>query len=41
MAKYDLTNKIGQYLDRHLVAPLLEFLAAQNVRRRASKFRIN
>lgn len=32
MAQYDLTSKIGQHLDRHLVAPLLEFLAAQNVR---------
>lgn len=32
MAQYDLTSKNGQYLDRHLVAPLLEFLAAQNVR---------
>jgi len=31
MAQYDLTNKIGQYLDRHLVAPLLEFLAAQSI----------
>ncbi|KAI9091485.1 eIF3 subunit 6 N terminal domain-containing protein [Phlyctochytrium arcticum] len=26
MAAHDLTAKIGQYLDRHMVAPLLEFL---------------
>jgi len=31
MAQYDLTSKISQNLDRHLVAPLLEFLAAQNI----------
>jgi len=31
MAQYDLTSKISENLDRHLVAPLLEFLAAQNV----------
>ncbi|KAJ0182435.1 hypothetical protein K1T71_001804 [Dendrolimus kikuchii] len=28
-SKFDLTFKIGQYLDRHLVFPLLEFLAAK------------
>lgn len=32
MAKFDLTSKIGQYLDRHLVFPLLEFLSAKEVR---------
>jgi len=31
MAKYDLTSKIGQYLDRHLVFPLLEFLSAKQI----------
>lgn len=31
MAKFDLTSKIGQYLDRHLVFPLLEFLSAKEV----------
>lgn len=30
-SKFDLTFKIGQYLDRHLVFPLLEFLAAKDV----------
>ena len=30
-SKFDLTFKIGQYLDRHLVFPLLEFLAAKEV----------
>ncbi|KOB74015.1 Eukaryotic translation initiation factor 3 subunit E, partial [Operophtera brumata] len=29
-SKFDLTFKIGQYLDRHLVFPLLEFLAAKD-----------
>lgn len=31
MAKFDLTSRIGQYLDRHLVFPLLEFLSAKEV----------
>lgn len=31
MAKYDLTANIGQYLDRHLVFPLLEFLSAKEI----------
>lgn len=31
MAEFDLTGKIGQYLDRHLVFPLLEFLSAKGV----------
>ncbi|XP_050312157.1 eukaryotic translation initiation factor 3 subunit E [Anthonomus grandis grandis] len=31
MAQYDLTSKIGQYLDRHLVFPLLEFLSAKEI----------
>ncbi|CAB0008386.1 unnamed protein product [Nesidiocoris tenuis] len=30
MAKWDLTNVLGPYLDRHLVFPLLEFLAAKS-----------
>lgn len=31
MAKFDLTCRIGQYLDRHLVLPHLEFLSARGV----------
>lgn len=31
MAKHDLTTRIGQYLDRHLVFPLLEFLSAKEI----------
>ena len=32
MAEYDLTSKVGQYLDRHLVFPLIEFLSGKEVR---------
>ncbi|XP_012259580.1 eukaryotic translation initiation factor 3 subunit E [Athalia rosae] len=31
MAEFDLTARIGQYLDRHLVFPLLEFLSAKKI----------
>ncbi|XP_042897232.1 eukaryotic translation initiation factor 3 subunit E-A isoform X2 [Parasteatoda tepidariorum] len=31
MAEWDLTPKIGAYLDRHLVFPLLEFLSVKQV----------
>lgn len=31
MAKFDLTSRVGQYLDRHLVFPLLEFMSARQV----------
>ncbi|GLG97985.1 hypothetical protein R5R35_000621 [Gryllus longicercus] len=31
MAKFDLTSTIGQYLDRHLVFPLLEFLSPKQI----------
>jgi len=31
MAQYDLTNKIGRYLDRHMIFPLLEFLSHHEV----------
>ncbi|KAJ3329880.1 Eukaryotic translation initiation factor 3 subunit E [Blyttiomyces sp. JEL0837] len=31
MAKHDLTNKMGEYLDRHMVLPLLEFLALKEI----------
>ncbi|XP_063245026.1 eukaryotic translation initiation factor 3 subunit E [Bacillus rossius redtenbacheri] len=31
MATFDLTSKMGQYLDRHLVFPLLEFLSAKQI----------
>lgn len=31
MAKFDLTSRVGQYLDRHLVFPLLEFMTAREV----------
>ena len=32
MAEYDLTSRIGGYLDRHLVFPMLEFLSERRVR---------
>lgn len=31
MAEYDLTSKVGGYLDRHLIFPLLEFLTEKKV----------
>lgn len=31
MAEWDLTSTMGQYLDRHLVFPLLEFLSEKDV----------
>ncbi|KAJ8305792.1 hypothetical protein KUTeg_016337 [Tegillarca granosa] len=31
MAEFDLTSRMGQYLDRHLVFPLLEFLSVKEL----------
>ncbi|XP_022901457.1 eukaryotic translation initiation factor 3 subunit E [Onthophagus taurus] len=31
MAEFDLTSRIAQYLDRHLIFPLLEFLSAKEI----------
>lgn len=31
MAEYDLTSKIGGYMDRHLIFPLLEFLSEKKI----------
>ncbi|KAJ3057563.1 Eukaryotic translation initiation factor 3 subunit E [Rhizophlyctis rosea] len=31
MAQYDLTSRIGQHLDRHLIFPLLEFLTEKEL----------
>ena len=42
MAEYDLTSKIGGYLDRHLVFPMLEFLTEKKVQTVAeSKYRMS
>lgn len=31
MPEYDLTTKIAQYLDRHMIFPLLEFLSSRKI----------
>jgi hypothetical protein len=31
MAKYDLTSVMGQYLDKHLVLPMLDYLLESDV----------
>lgn len=31
MPDYDLTNKVAQYLDRHMIFPLLEFLSSRKI----------
>lgn len=31
MAEWELTHQLGQFLDRHLVLPLLEFLSTNIV----------
>lgn len=31
MPEYDLTNKIAQHLDRHMIFPLLEFLSSRKI----------
>merc|ERR1711884_996812 len=31
MAEFDLTSQLGQYLDKHLVFPLLEFISVQKI----------
>jgi translation initiation factor 3 subunit E len=31
MAEHDLTGKVGEYLDRHLIFPLLEFLSEREI----------
>eukprot|EP01006_Ploeotia_vitrea_P036678 TRINITY_DN66043_c7_g1_i1.p1 TRINITY_DN66043_c7_g1~~TRINITY_DN66043_c7_g1_i1.p1 ORF type:complete len:485 (-),score=302.22 TRINITY_DN66043_c7_g1_i1:1588-3012(-) len=35
MSKYDLTNKLAERLDRHMVLPLLQFLSEQRVYKEA------
>lgn len=37
MAKFDLTAKNCQYLDRHLTFPLLEFLVSKDVSKKIAK----
>jgi hypothetical protein len=37
MAKYDLTATMGQYLDKHLVLPMLDYLLESDVRRASLK----
>jgi hypothetical protein len=32
MARYDLTPIVGEFLDKHMVFPLLEFLSHKKVR---------
>ncbi|KAF7253065.1 hypothetical protein EG68_08855 [Paragonimus skrjabini miyazakii] len=32
MAEYDLTRRISNYLDKHLILPLLEYISVKNVR---------
>jgi translation initiation factor 3 subunit E len=31
MPEYDLTTKVAQYLDRHMIFPLLEFLSSRKI----------
>jgi translation initiation factor 3 subunit E len=31
MSEYDLTLKVSQYLDRHMIFPLLEFLSSHKI----------
>lgn len=41
MADYDLTSKLGPFLDRHLVFPLMEFLSVKGVSRGGDGARYN
>ena len=36
MAQYDLTNQLSEYMDLHLVFPLLEFLSTRRIYDEAS-----
>lgn len=40
MAEYDLTAKIGGYLDRHLVFPMLEFLTEKKVKYMMKQYKL-
>lgn len=31
MPEYDLTNKVAEHLDRHMIFPLLEFLSSRKI----------